>query len=148
MAVTKENYKKYIMGDPSDYRPEPNKHEVLMVKSINGFDWAYGVFTNVTEDMYDITDDEYLEINQIIKINIPNISRRQCRELLIEMNLFSTVETIIDSIEDPKEKMIIKNYWETSNEFERNHGKLSLITSALGMNDDETDQFFIRASKL
>ena len=44
--------------------------------------------------------------------------------------------------------MLITNYWENSQEFDRGYKFLGLITSALGMTEDEVDEFFITASKL
>ena len=45
-------------------------------------------------------------------------------------------------------KRILTNYWEYSTDFERDHKSLGLITGALGMTEDEVDDFFITASKL
>ena len=45
-------------------------------------------------------------------------------------------------------KKILKNYWEYSTDFERDHKSLSLITEALGITEDEVDEFFITAGKL
>ena len=141
--------KKYIMKDTNDYRPEMDNHKVVMIKRIDTVEWAYGKFNQVDEDMMDLTEEEVVEISALIlEEPIPNISLRQCKELLIETDRYQGVLDVIAGIEDPKQKMLITNYWENSQKFERNHKFLHLITSALDMSEDEVDEFFRIASKL
>ena len=141
--------KKYIMKDNNDSRLIMNNHRVVMEKSVGSVEWVYGRFTQIDEDMLDLTELEVTEINELIgDIPIPNISLRQCKELLIETDRYQDVIDIIAGIEDPKQKMLITNYWENSQEFKRGYKFLGLITSALGMSEDEVDEFFITASKL
>mgnify|MGYP003597785601 CR=1 FL=1 len=141
--------KKYIMKDNKDYRPTMNNHRVVMVKRIGSVEWVYGRFTQIDEDMLDLTELEVDEIASLTSdISIPSISLRQAKELLIETDRYQDVLDIIAGIEDPKHKMLITNYWENSQEFDRGHKFLGLITSALGMTEDEVDEFFITASKL
>ena len=141
--------KKYIMKDNNDYRPTMNNHKVAMIKKVGSVEWAYGRFTQVDEDMLDLTELEVTEIASLTSdISIPSISLRQAKELLIETDRYQDVLDIIAGIEDPKQKMLITNYWENSQEFDRGHKFLGLITSALGMTEDEVDEFFITASKL
>ena len=141
--------KKYIMKDNSDYRPTLNNHRVVMIKKVGLVEWAYGRFTQVDEDMLDLTELEVTEVNALIgDISIPNISLRQCKELLIGTDRYQDVLDAIAGIEDTKQKLLITNYWENSQEFEREHKFLGLITSVLGMTEDEVDEFFITASKL
>ena len=121
----------------------------LMTMLQNGEDWAYGKFSQVDEDMVDLTEEEVVEISALIgDIQIPNISLRQCKELLIETDRYQDVLDVIAGIEDHKQKMLVTNYWENSQEFERDHKFLGLITTALNMTKDEVDEFFITASKL
>ena len=143
-------FKKYLMKDQNDYRPDVNNHEVALIKSSNQGDWAYGRFSITDEDMIDLTEEEKLEV---LKRDIPKISLRQCRELLILTNRFDNVENILASLpestdEEKATKRILTNYWEYSTDFERDHKSLGLITEALGMSEDEVDDFFIAASKL
>ena len=141
--------KKYIMKDNKDYRPTMNNHRVVMVKRIGSVEWAYGKFTQVDEDMLDLTEPEVDEIASLTSdISIPSISLRQAKELLIETDRYQDVLDIIAGIEDPKHKMLITNYLENSQEFDKGHKFLGLITSALGMTEDEVDEFFIKANKL
>ena len=142
-------FRKYKMNSSQDYRPNIEKHEVRLIKVIDGEEWAYGKFNQVDEDMLDLTEEEVVEIRAlIVEEPIPNISLRQCKELLIETDRYQDVLDVIDGIEDHKQKMLITNYWENSQEFERNHKYLAMITAGLGMTKEEVDEFFITASKL
>ena len=143
-------FKKYLMKDQNDYRPDVNNHEVALIKSSNQGDWAYGRFSITDEDMIDLTEEEKFELP---KRDIPKISLRQCRELLILTNKFDDVENILAFLpestdEEKATKRILTNYWEYSTEFERGHKSLCLITGALGMTEDEVDDFFRIASTL
>ena len=46
-------FKKYLMKNQNDYRPNLDNHEVALIKSSNQGDWAYGRFSIVDEDMID-----------------------------------------------------------------------------------------------
>ena len=140
-------FKKYVMKDSNDYRPNNNSHEVLLINSVNGQDIAFGRFTTIDEDMLDLTEEELERMKEFSR-PIPNISLRQCREILIRTGRFQEVVTIINSIEDETERLIVENYFNNSQEFERNHHMLGLITTALGMSEIEVDDFFLEASEL
>ena len=142
-----KEFKKYVMKDSNDYRPNNNSHEVLLINSVNGQDIAFGRFTTIDEDMLDLTEEELERMKEFSR-PIPNISLRQCRELLIRTGRFQEVTSIINSIEDETEKLIVENYFNNSQEFERNHHMLGLITTALGMSEIEVDDFFLEASEL
>ena len=142
-----KEFKKYVMKDSNDYRPNNNSHEVLLINSVNGQDIAFGRFTTIDEDMLDLTEEELERMKEFSR-PIPNISLRQCRELLIRTGRFQEVVTIINSIEDETERLIVENYFNNSQEFERNHHMLGLITTALGMSEIEVDDFFLEASEL
>ena len=140
-------FKKYVMKDSNDYRPNNDKHEVLLINSVNGQDIAFGRFTTIDEDMLDLTEEELEKMKEFYR-PIPNISLRQCRELLIRTGRFQEVTSIINSIEDETERLVVENYFNNSQEFERNHHMLGLITTALGMSEIEVDDFFLEASEL
>lgn len=142
-----KEFKKYVMKDSNDYRPNNDKHEVLLINSVNGQDIAFGRFTTIDEDMLDLTEEELERMKEFSR-PIPNISLRQCRELLIRTGRFQEVITIINSIEDETERLVVENYFNNSQEFERNHHMLGLITTALGMSEIEVDDFFLEASEL
>lgn len=148
---------KYPMKDVLDYRPTPDNHQVLLVKVENNINWAIGKYSAIDSDMIPLTDREYMQLESKRYLGnnktIPTISLRQCRELLILTNRFDDVENTLASLpestdEEKATKRILTNYWEYSTDFERDHKSLSLITEALGMSEDEVDDFFIAASKL
>ena len=142
-------YKKYIMQHSQDYRhmKVDGKHDVLLIESNNGMDVAYGLFETIDDDMLDLTPEE---ISKLPTINIPAISLRQCKEQLIRTGRYNDVINIINNIpeDDSNTKAIVKNYWENSQEFERNHPLLGMVTTALGMSEIEVDNFFTTAYKL
>ena len=142
-----KEFKKYVMKDSNDYRPNNNSHEVLLINSVNGQDIAFGRFTTIDEDMLDLTEEELERMKEFSR-PIPNISLRQCRELLIRKGRFQEVTSIINSIVDETERLIVENYFNNSQEFERNYHMLGLITTALGMSEIEVDDFFLEASEL
>ena len=142
-----KEFKKYVMKDSNDYRPNNNSHEVLLINSVNGQDIAFGRFTTIDDDMLDLTEEELEKMKEFPRL-IPNISLRQCRELLIRTGRFQEVTSIINSIEDETERLVVENYFNNSQEFERNHHMLGLITTALGMSEIEVDDFFLEASEL
>ena len=129
-------YRKYKMNNPQDYRPNINNHEVRLVKVIDGVDWALGKFTIIDDDMVDLTENE---ISQLPEIKIPNISLRQCKELLIVTGKYKQVLNILETLpettpEEETQKLLLKNYWENSQEFERGHQFLGVMTSAIESN--------------
>ena len=142
-----KEFKKYVMRDSNDYRPNNDKHEVLLINSVNGQDIAFGRFTTIDEDMLDLTEEELERMKEFSR-PIPNISLRQCRELLIRTGRFQEVTSIINSMEDETERLVVENYFNNSQEFEKNHHMLGLITTALGMSEIEVDDFFLEASEL
>ena len=143
-------FRKYKMNSPQDYRPNIEKHEVRLIRVVDGEEWAYGKFTTIDEDMVELTEEE---ISQLPEIKIPNISLRQCKELLIITGKYKQVLNILEALpettpEEETQKLLLKNYWENSQEFERGHQFLGLITAGLGMTEDEVDDFFRIASTL
>ena len=76
------------------------------------------------------------------------ISLRQARELLIRRGLFEKVQSLIDNMEGPVQKLIIQNYWDYSTVFERDNAVVLQMSNMLGFTDKQLDEFFIEASKL
>ena len=110
-------------------------------------DVVYGLFGTIDDDMEDLSPEE---IPKLPTINIPAISLRQCKEQLIRTCRYNDVINIINIIpeDDSNTKALVKNYWEDSQEFERNHPLLGMITLELGMSEIEVDNFFTTAYKL
>ena len=53
-------FKKYLMKNHNDYRPDVNDHEVALIKSSSQGDWAYGRFSIIDEDMIDVAEEEFV----------------------------------------------------------------------------------------
>ena len=70
------------------------------------------------------------------------ITPLQSKLQLLEIGLLDEVEAIVSA--DRK----VQLYWEYALVIERDNEILLMITSALGMTEDEVDEFFITASKL
>ena len=88
---------------------------------------------------------------KLVKIEEPIIdviTIRQARELLIELDMFDTIEAAINQIQDPKEKRKLLNYWEYSDSFNLNHPQLLDIAASIDLTQDQLITLFRNASKL
>ena len=88
---------------------------------------------------------------KLVKIEEPIIdviTIRQARELLIELDMFDTIEAAINQIQDPKEKRKLLNYWEYSDSFNLNHSQLLDIAATIDLTQDQLINLFRNASKL
>jgi hypothetical protein len=86
--------------------------------------------------------------NTPIKYVPATITRRQCKQQLVIMDLLASVQPLIDSIEDATQKALMQIYWEDSLEFERNHPSFIQMGAGLGLSEEEIDDAFIAASLL
>jgi hypothetical protein len=111
---------------------------------------------NTIEDISNrsvIIEEDGVIINRVwiqTPIIIPEtISARQIRLWLIDNNIsLSSVENAIKGIVDEKlrEKTLVE--WEYAPYIERNHPLIESLASSLGLNGEQIDQGFIRASVL
>lgn len=100
-----------------------------------------GVWTQVW-NVRSLTPDE-------LKSRVPeSISRRQAKQLLIQLGQIESIQNIIDAVEDPIEKQLLQSWWDDSQTFERHHPTVIEMSSLLGWTEDELDNMFIEASKL
>lgn len=77
-----------------------------------------------------------------------SVTRRQARQQLVIMGLLDQVPLIIETVEDPTQKEMIKIFWEDSTAFERNNPYLIMLGTALGLSAVDLDNAFINAKKL
>lgn len=90
----------------------------------------------------------YVE-GDLVVIVPAKISRRQAYQQLFLAGMLSSIETAIAAIEDPTQKKLVQIYWETSQEFERQHPMImALAEQMLGLTPEQVDALFIEASKL
>lgn len=71
-----------------------------------------------------------------------SITRLQAKLQLIKMNLYNSVEAMLDA------NTILKVYWMDANNFKRNDEILKEVATALNLTDAQVDEMFIAASKL
>lgn len=84
-----------------------------------------------------------------LKSRVPgSISRRQAKQLLIQLGQIESIQNIIDAVEDPIEKQLLQSWWDDSQTFERHHPTVIEISSLLGWSEQDLDDMFIEASKL
>jgi hypothetical protein len=88
--------------------------------------------------------------NNLISIPPPEfITATQIRLWLIENNFsLSNIDNLIQSIEDQKTREKVMAEWEYAPYILRNHPFISVIGSALGLDDNQIDQAFVEASKI
>lgn len=90
----------------------------------------------------ELTEDE-------LKARVPeSISRRQAKQLLIQLGQIESIQNIINAVEDPIEKQLLQSWWDDSQTFERHHPTVIEMSSLLGWNEQDLDDMFIDASKL
>lgn len=76
----------------------------------------------------------------------PNITARQIRLQLLSIGVsLSQVDASLDSLEEPI-KSFAKVEWEYANEFERSNPLTAQVASALGMNEEALNQFWLEAA--
>jgi hypothetical protein len=98
-------------------------------------------------------DGNYVDITRVwvvIPTSVPEtISARQIRLWLISNNIsLTSVETVINSIEDIqlRERTLVE--WEYAPYIERSHPLLEALASNLGLTNEQIDQGFIDGSQL
>ena len=72
-----------------------------------------------------------------------SITPRQCRIILSQQGLLSTVEAEIAGMDEPT-----RITWEYALEFRRDDPLLNALAVNLGLTSEQVDQFFIAASQL
>lgn len=81
-------------------------------------------------------------------VTVPSeVTQRQAKEELIDIDLIDTIEAFLDAIPDPKQKRIGLNWYNNSQTFMRNNPFLNYVWTALGKTQAELDTIFINASK-
>ena len=75
------------------------------------------------------------------------VTMRQARLALLDAGLLSSVQTAINSLQEPaKTKAQIE--WDYSNALQRDNSFVATLGAALGLNEEALDSLFIAASKL
>ena len=79
---------------------------------------------------------------------MPSLSRRQFKLALLENGLLSTVEQMIESIEDPTVKARIQIEYSESERFERTNQSVQYMLGVLGLTSDQMDEMWRYAMML
>ena len=84
---------------------------------------------------------------------IESVTRIQMRDVLIDNNLFDTVEATIAAMpEGTDEEVIAKKkmneWWNNAPNFRRDNARIASMQSAMGLTDEEVDALFLAASQV
>ena len=94
---------------------------------------------------YAVIDKSAEELEAERKAMIPaSITPSQGRIMLIRMNIFDSINQIIENSNDVE----LKTYWEYSLSWDRYSQYVLTMANLIGMNDDDLDSFFIDASQI
>jgi hypothetical protein len=122
---------------------------------------AYGYVDGNQEGdvLVEVDDDFFLEpgkfaflegqwVEYVKPIPVPkSVTMRQARLALLGAGILSGVDTAIDALPSPqKEQARIE--WDYSSEVFRDKQLVGMMTSALGLTDEQVDQLFIAASNI
>lgn len=106
-----------------------------------------GKFTLINEDV--LISPEWVEpqaLEEIIQVPT-EVTQRQAKEELIDIDLIDTIEAFLDAIPAPKQKRIGLNWYNNSQTFMRNNEFLNYVWTCLGKSQAELDTLFINAAK-
>lgn len=80
--------------------------------------------------------------------NLPAITKRQFKLILLEYKLLDKVQTVIDSIPDENDRMKAQIEYEDAQTFERLNPTINSLYSAMGLKESEVDTLWEKALKL
>lgn len=106
-----------------------------------------GNLLELTDGTWSIADE--VAYAEATKPPVPKtIDKRKAKQQLVIDGLYGQVQSAIDSISNPTERLMMEIYWEDSQVFERSHPQLIAMATALGLTSEQIDIMFINASKL
>ncbi|MGV3682663.1 MAG: hypothetical protein ACO1PM_23530 [Acidovorax sp.] len=109
--------------------------------------WVFAAEVSVG-DLYDAEDASFRRPSPVPDAVPLSVSRRQFRQALLLAGRLSEVESAINGVQDPVQRELLRIEWDDSQVFERARTLLITLATALGLDDDGTDQLFIAASQL
>jgi len=93
--------------------------------------------------------EKYMFVEGELVVVVPkSITRRQAKQLMFSMGLLIQIDPMIEAIENETDKMMMKIFWEDSQEFERYHPQFIAMAYQLGLSDEQIDSAFIQAAQL
>jgi hypothetical protein len=77
-----------------------------------------------------------------------SVTKRQAKQWLISSGMLAGVQPTIDAITDDTQRALVQNYWDNSNEFERDNQFLNTLWLNMGGTGEQLDQAFRGAVSL
>lgn len=88
-------------------------------------------------------------LSKPVPVTVPGfLTKKQAKQALILVGMFSNVKAAIESIPDETQRLMVQVAWDDSATFERSDSTLLMLASALGLTDEELDQLFIMGAQL
>jgi len=132
---------KFYSSYPREPEVKPMFNEATEKLVENGTEVIYGL----TYKKYEVIALTQTELEARYRASIPqSIDPRQIRKQLTNMGLRQTAESIISESDDYD----LKDWWEYSLEYQRNHPVLALFASQMNLTDAQLDDMFIEAAEL
>lgn len=102
----------------------------------------------------ELTADEYgWKLEAIPEVVIESVSRIQMRDVLIDNDLFDTVEATISGMPESTDEEIVakkkmNEWWNNAPNFRRDNPRIAAMQAAMGLTDAEVDALFLAASQV
>lgn len=152
-------YKYTMLDEQTDYRPSVEVHSqegrVKLIQRLEGDndDIAYVYLTDEEAETYSdltlVSQEEIEELGDIVKIIVPKVvTKRQAKQQMVIDGIYSSIQPMIDAIEDPVQKQLTQMFFDDSAEYERDNPTVIKFGTALGLDSVALDELFIKASRL
>ena len=102
----------------------------------------------------ELTEDQYgWKLEPIPEEIIDSVTRIQMRDVLIDNNLFDTVEATIAAMPESTDEEIVakkkmNEWWNNAPNFRRDNPRIAAMQAAMGLTDAEVDALFLAASQV
>lgn len=147
-------YNKSLNGLPSSlvrsYSPPPTPDGYKYVENVSMPNDAPEGQRYVRE----LTVDEYgWKLEDIPEVVIESVTRIQMRDVLIDNDLFDTVEATISGMPESTDEEIVakkkmNEWWNNAPNFRRDNARIATMQAAMGLTDAEVDALFLAASQV
>jgi hypothetical protein len=102
----------------------------------------------------ELTADQYgWKLEAIPEVVIESVTRIQMRDVLIDNDLFDTVEATIAAMPEGTDEEIVakkkmNEWWNNAPNFRRDNARIATMQAAMGLTDAEVDALFLAASQV
>lgn len=122
---------------------KPDNFELIEISAFN-YDLFVGRFFQYIDGNIVLKEEKTKEYNDMVNPVPQKITMRRARLVLFDKNLLNSVQSAIDSLEEP-EKTKAQIEWDFSAEVWRNKPFVLDIAQGLGWTDEELDNLFREA---